>query len=252
MPEAPYGSESLPHLYSYSRRTGRVQLVSRSATGIGDVDGTAAVSRDGRYVAFASRSRLSGAATGNADVYLADRHSGGLALLTGHLDTPTTGDYLSLSMDDAAHWLVFCATDQADPHPKWYVDQLRTGRIVAVDGSPATAALPVADASIAASAPDVIYSGGGDGLTVDPLHATGGPEQATWFVRNVRTGAVREVAAGPDPQRALSCFTRSPPDLPPTLSPEATRVVVVTGRPLASEDNDCEYDLYLARTGVGR
>lgn len=258
LPEAPNGSASLPHLYAFVRSSGRVDLVSGVSGAIGDTSGpdAAAVSRTGRYVAFISSSRLSTAASAPNDIYLKDRRTGGIALVTGHFDTATSGitasSYLSLSMDENARWLVFHYNSQGNGRCcAYYLIDLRTGRIVEVDGgSPASAVDPTSAASVDAEGTHVIYAAGGAALVSDSQRAVedSGTQASTWYVRNLKGGNVRAVAATESTQDVLRC-SGSFIDWPPVLAPDGSRVALVTTRPLDARDTNCSFDLYLTTVG---
>lgn len=248
LPETSGGSESLPHLYATTLKTGRLDLVSGASGHLGDVFFGYSVSRTGRYVAFESGSKLSSAATAPADIYLKDRQTGSLALVTGKFDTATTEGYLSLSMDASATWLVFQYSDTSDFYDEYYVANLHTGTFTAIDGgSPVSTVEPTSNGSVNQAGTEVVYSGGGAGVTQQPTTAAA-VEGTTWYVRNLQSGVVHTI-----PQQVSSSqWTQCPGGLSEfgaVLSPDGTRLLDLTSYPLTSGDTDCGFDLYEATVG---
>jgi hypothetical protein len=248
------GSESSPHLYATTIKTQRVDLVSGASGHVGDLTfqdrGQYAVSRTGRFVAFVSGSQLVSAATASSDVYLKDRATGQLALLTGKFDGSSTMSFWTLSMDGNATWLVFSVSDRTSSpvYEQFYVANLRTGVFTAIDGgSPASAVHPTEEGSVNAAGTEVVYTGGGVSLVQQPTDAPA-LQGTAWYVRDLRSGVIHRVAAATPTSQLTKC-QGSKAEYAPLLSADGKYLIDVNGMQLASSDTDCGLDIYEAAVG---
>ncbi len=247
LPEVVNGSQSSTHLYAITVRTGHLDVVSTAGGHLADVVSKGfAISRNGRLVAFASNGRLTSAAASHSyDVYLKDRVSGSLAMVTGKLSTATTEQYADLSMDGSATWLVFDYSDLSSPQTQSYLVNLKSGAIQPVDGSPVTTADDAKGAAINRAGTYVIYSGGGSHAATDIANGATAPGGSTWHLRRTSDGSIVDVLAAAPSAQANQC-PNSGGALGATLSPDGSRVLVITSQPLVSSDTDCASDLYEA------
>ncbi|WP_107100953.1 TolB family protein [Streptomyces graminilatus] len=183
----PYWAQDV---YVHDRRTGRTDLISRTPTGASSyAHGAAAISDDGRYVAFNARpSQME-----SPDkpifpaVYVTDRRTGKTERITNR-DYPTLAAYhLDLSADGR-----YVAYTQIEPRGGggrlWVHDRrTHTEELVNVkpDGTPS--AVYALDPSLSADGRTISFEYRGDDLVA------GGAVNTGTYVRDLRTGRTRGV-----------------------------------------------------------
>lgn len=255
-PAADGSSEASTHLYAYVLKTHRTELISGAGGRIGDAR-SAAISGSGRFVAFSSGfAALTAAATGPfGDIYLLDRATGSLALISGALDTAAGQDFSDLSMDSAATTLVFSHGGYATVYRQWYVMSLRTGAATNVDGTiaPLPSYPPVGQALISADGSRLLYAGGtpaatSAGADAQAIALSEAGMAATWHLRNLKLGTATDVVAMPSAAQVTQCSPAnggSYPGFGPALSPDGKHLAFASTLPLVAADGTCGLDYYL-------
>jgi Tol biopolymer transport system component len=177
-------------VYVHDRSTGRTELVSRTPNGVSSyARGVAAISDDGRHVAFAARP--SQMETGDPliypAVYVTDRRTGTIERITNRAH-PGRGSY-HLDMSADGRYVAYTQNDVRGGTGLLMVHDRRTGTEeqanVTPDGSPA--ARFAVDPSLSADGRSIAFDYTGDDLVA------GGAANTHAYVRDLKTGTTRGV-----------------------------------------------------------
>ncbi|MGP4045237.1 TolB family protein [Streptomyces sp. 2A115] len=185
-------------VYVHDRTTGRTELVSRTPNGVSSyAHGAAAISDDGRHVAFTARpSQMeTGDPLIHPAVYVTDRRTGTTERITNRAH-PGRGSY-HLDMSADGRYVAYTQNDVRGGAGLLMVHDRRTGTEeqanVTPDGSPA--ARLALDPSLSADGRTIAFDYTGDDLVAD------GAANTHAYVRDLRTGTTRGVvhdgAGGP-------------------------------------------------------
>ncbi|WP_328768429.1 TolB family protein [Streptomyces sp. NBC_00286] len=177
-------------VYVHDRATGRTELVSKTPKGVSSyANGSAAISDDGRHVAF--NARPSQMETGDQPiypaVYVTDRRTGTIERITNRAH-PGRGSY-HLDMSADGRYVAYSQNDVRGGTGLLMVHDRRTGveeqANVTPDGSPA--ARFAVDPSLSADGRTVSFDYTGDDLVA------GGAANTNAYVRDLRTDTTRGV-----------------------------------------------------------
>ncbi|MEU8981808.1 hypothetical protein [Streptomyces sp. NPDC048309] len=232
------GPDWAQDVYVHDRRTGRTELVSKAPGGVSAyAHGDAAISDDGRYVAF--NARPSQMETGTSviypAVYVTDRRTGTVERISNR-DQPTRGSYhLDLSAD--GRYVAYTQNDPRGGTGPLMVHDRRTGTEeqvnVTPDGSPGK--VYGLDPSLSADGRSIAFSYRGDDLVPNGAAVNTGT-----YVRDLRTHTTRAVVHdGPGGPGVISA---------PRISRDG-RYVAYPFREPQGQDNIYVRDL---RTGTSR